>query len=106
MSMKSITTDELIDYFEYAADDPDAHPDAADIAADLRLYKDAYESGVITTATLKRHWTELKDRISQFDLDLLLLEAGGFDEEELAEYSEGYPFSPNVEITEESCDTP
>jgi hypothetical protein len=86
-----MSTDELIDYFEQAANAPDAHPDAEDIASELRLYQEAYESGVVTDATLKRHWLELTDRISEFDLDLILMEAGGFDENALIGYHPGRP---------------
>ena len=81
MRPKIISTTQLLDYFERVAD---VYPEAVDIAEDLRLYKEEYESGVIATTTLNRLWRDLTDRISQFDLDLLLLEAGGFNEEELS----------------------
>ena len=99
MHPKSISTTQLIDYFEQVAD---VYPEAVDIADDLRLYKEEYESGMIATTTLNRLWRNLTDRISQFDLDLLLLEAGGFDEEELVGDC-SYAIPRRVDLSEKSC---
>ena len=74
-----ITTQELIDFFDRAAEcDLDecalgpVHVEAAAIAADLRLYQEECDSGVVTDEALRRRKADLSARMDDWDLAMTL----------------------------------